>query len=63
MTIERGFAGEDPERFEVNSLVEKVLPPDRIAEIAERVRAYTTSVTLVRDDATPDDGAEEDDEE
>jgi len=39
------------------------LPPDRIAEIAERVRAYTTSVTLVRDDATPDDGAEEDDEE
>src|SRR5438093_1113797 len=63
VTIERGFAGEDPERFEVNSLVEKVLPPDRIAEIAERVRAYTTSVTLVRDDATPDDGAEEDDEE
>jgi len=63
VTIERGFAGEDPERFEVNSLVEKVLPPDRIAEIAERVRAYTASVTVVRDDAAPDDGAEEDDEE
>lgn len=38
--IERGFAGEDGERFVVNPLVEKVLPPDRIAELAERVRSY-----------------------
>jgi hypothetical protein len=37
---ERGFAGEDDERFAVCPLVEKVLPPDRVAELAERVRAY-----------------------
>lgn len=37
---ERGFNGEDPERFVVSPLVEKVLPPDRVAELAERVKSY-----------------------
>jgi hypothetical protein len=40
VTIERGFAGEDTETFLVNPLIEKVLPADRIAEMAERVRVY-----------------------
>jgi len=40
VTIERGFAGEDEELVVVNAVIEKVLPPDRIAEIAERVRSY-----------------------
>jgi hypothetical protein len=38
--LERGFAGEDTESMVVCSLVEKVLPPDRVAELAERVRSY-----------------------
>lgn len=38
--IERGFAGEDTERFVVTPLIERVLPADRIAELADRVRAY-----------------------
>jgi len=40
VTIERGFAGEDGEAILVNPVIEKVLPPDRIAELAERVRSY-----------------------
>jgi hypothetical protein len=41
VVIGRGFSAEDTETFEVSPLVEKVLPPDRIAELAERIRAYT----------------------
>lgn len=44
--FERGFSGEDGERFAVCPLVEKVLPPDRIAEIAER--AATSSAPRTR---------------
>lgn len=40
VTIERGFAGHDDETFVVSPLIEKVLPADRIAELAERVRTY-----------------------
>lgn len=40
VTVERGFAAEDTETFVVGAIIEKVLPPDRIAELAERVRAY-----------------------
>lgn len=43
VTVERGFAGDDTDLVAVTPLVEKVLPPDRIAEIAERVRAYASS--------------------
>lgn len=38
--VERGFGGEDTERLVVMPLIERVLPPDRIAEMAERVRVY-----------------------
>lgn len=40
VVVARGFAGEDTETLEVSPLIERVLPPDRIAEIAERIRAY-----------------------
>ena len=40
VSIERGFQGEDAERFVVSPLIEKVLPPDRVAELAERVKSY-----------------------
>jgi hypothetical protein len=38
----RGFSGEDAERFFVQPLIEKVLPPDRIADMYERIRAYVS---------------------
>ena len=41
VAVARGFAGEDTETFEVSPLIERVLPADRIAEMAERIRAYT----------------------
>lgn len=40
VSYERGFAGDDNEAFVVSPLVERVLPPDRVAEIAERIRSY-----------------------
>jgi hypothetical protein len=53
VAVERGFAAEDTEPVVVTPLVEKVLPPDRIAEMAERVRAYTAGNGARR----PGDGA------
>jgi hypothetical protein len=38
--IERGFEGRDDESVIVTHLVEKVLPPDRIQDIEERIKAY-----------------------
>ncbi|HET9490109.1 MAG TPA: DUF4194 domain-containing protein [Methylomirabilota bacterium] len=55
IVIERGFAGEDTETFEVSALIEKVLPPDRIAEMAERIRAYTGSLVSADDGGPADD--------
>ncbi len=40
VSIERGFMGEDSEMVVIMPLIEKVLPSDRIADIAARVRAY-----------------------
>ena len=40
VALGRGITGEDTDRFHVQPLIEKVLPPDRIAELSERVRAY-----------------------
>jgi hypothetical protein len=50
--IDRGFGGEDVERITVSPLIEKVLPPDRIAAIAERVRAYARAAAAAGDDAS-----------
>jgi hypothetical protein len=57
VVIERGFSAEDTETFEVSPLIEKVLPPDRIAEMAERIRAYAGVA------AGPDGGPAEEPEE
>ena len=40
VSLERGFQAEDDEVIEIGPVIEKVLPPDRIAELAERLRAY-----------------------
>lgn len=65
VVVERGFAAEDTETIEVSQLVEKVLPPDRIAELAGRIRAYTGAAGPAPDgDAVPvTDGEEIDDAE
>lgn len=43
VSFERGFTAGDDETIQVLPLVEKVLPPDRIAEIADRVKQYCSS--------------------
>jgi hypothetical protein len=61
VVIDRGFSAEDTETFEVSPLVEKVLPPDRIAEMAERIRAYTGAVAPAPNGGSaeePEDGEE-----
>ncbi|HYO60159.1 DUF4194 domain-containing protein [Archangium sp.] len=45
VALGRGVTGEDTDRFHVHPLIEKVLPPDRIAELFERVRAYSSERT------------------
>jgi hypothetical protein len=54
VTVDRGFAGEDTETFVVNALIEKVLPADRIAEMAERVRTYASTVAAPAEARVPD---------
>lgn len=59
VVIDRGFSAEDTETFEVSPLVEKVLPPDRIAELAERIRAYIGAAAAnVGPTEEPEDGEE-----
>jgi hypothetical protein len=41
--IARGFDTEDDAVIEVTPLVEKVLPDDRIQEIAQRIKAYVSA--------------------
>jgi hypothetical protein len=41
--IARGFDAEDDAVIEVTPLVEKVLPDDRIQEIAQRIKAYVSA--------------------
>jgi hypothetical protein len=58
--IERGFQADDNASIEVRPLIEKVLPDDRIQEIAERIRAYvsagaaTAAVAVVAEDEAPE---------
>lgn len=62
--LERGFRGDDGETIQVAPLIEKVLPPDKIAGLAERVRAYNASGSPVdpeterqeSDEGTAEDG-------
>jgi hypothetical protein len=41
--IERGFDADDEAVVEVRPLIEKVLPGDRIQEIAQRIKAYVSA--------------------
>jgi len=43
--VARGFEGRDDESVLVTPLIEKVLPPDRIQEIEQRVKAYVAPRT------------------
>jgi hypothetical protein len=55
IALGRGLTGEDTDRFHVHPLIEKVLPPDRIAELFERVRAYASEKPR-EDSAEPEAG-------
>jgi len=61
VAVERGFEASDDEVIVVSSLIEKVLPPDRIQEIEERVRAYVATRSAAS--APGDDERGEADEE
>ena len=63
LAIERGFEGEDDEVMVVSPVIEKVLPPDRIAEMAERVRAYTRAGEEAEEAAGEAEGTGADPEE
>lgn len=56
--VARGFEARDEEVVGVNPLIEKVLPPDRIHELAERVRRYAESKAASPGSGEDDDGAE-----
>lgn len=55
--IVRGFEAHDDEVLIVTPLIEKVLPPDRIQEIEQRIKAYVSSRAA---EPTPDDENESD---
>ena len=44
--VKRGFEARDDELIVVTSLVEKILPPERIHEIEERMKGYVASRTV-----------------
>ena len=58
--IERGFDADDDAVVEVRPLIERVLPDDRIKEIAERIKAYVSAraspdvVAIVAEDEAPE---------
>jgi hypothetical protein len=65
--IERGFEAQDGEMVVVTPLIEKVLSPDRIQEIEEKVKAYTASRSVVGTEgpepSLESDGLEDESEE
>jgi hypothetical protein len=50
--IARGFDADDHELIEVTPLVEKVLPDDRIQELAQRIKAYVSARTPAAEQET-----------
>jgi hypothetical protein len=56
--VERGFTAGDTETFEVSALIEAVLPPDRIAELADRVRQYAGVAAAARDGSAAEEAEE-----
>lgn len=64
--VTRGFEARDDEAVVVTPLVEKVLPPDRIQEIEQKVKAYVASRVVapgISSDLEPDVVEEEPQEE
>ncbi len=64
VNVARGFEAQDEEILVVTPLIEKVLPPDRIQEIEQKVKAYVSSRTALGSPATDGeaeaDGADDD---
>lgn len=59
VSIERGFAADDNEVVQVLPLIEKVLPADRIADLAQRVKDYS-SASVAEDEAPEGPSSEPD---
>lgn len=60
--IDRGFSAEDAEMVRINPVIERVLPPDRIADLAARVKAYagTTAAPSLEEAESTDETDEAD---
>jgi hypothetical protein len=58
IALDRGFQGDDAESITVSPLIAKVLAPDKVAEIARRMRAYASQPAEPGDElASEDEGA------
>ena len=55
VALDRGFQGEDAESMTVSPLIAKVLAPDKVAELARRVRAYASPSAEAGDDPAGED--------
>lgn len=58
--LDRGFDGRDEERITVTPLIEKVLPPDKVQFIEERLRAYASARALLPTAPSGEGGASDD---
>jgi len=58
--IARGFEGRDDELITVTPLIEKVLPPERIQDIEQKLQAYLSSRATDPDTTTGEIDAEDD---
>ena len=61
--IARGFEGRDDEMITVTPLIEKVLPPERIQDIEQKLQAYLSSRATDPDATTGEADAEDDSSE
>jgi len=55
VALERGFQGDDAETITVSPLIAKVLAPDKVAELARRVRAYASPSAEAGDEPAGED--------
>ena len=55
VALDRGFECDDAESITVAPLIAKVLSPDKVAELAERIRSYSSAVSDSSDDRGSDD--------
>jgi hypothetical protein len=59
IVIDRPFTGEDHEKLQIHALIEKVLPPDKLTELADRVRLYAAAPSTPASDDAESEASDE----